>query len=368
MSTIKLVAVGDIFLGEHPYTLGHGVTSSCRRNGYDFVFEKLKPYTQSGDIVCGNLEGIIAECTDLERGIGSLIFRGDPECAAAMNAAGFNCLFLANNHTAQHGVDALDRTCRLLDESEIKWTGYSAGNPGSCSPVIFDEHGVRVGLLAYCDAQQYHLDQRILPLIDLHHIRDDLSQLKGRCDVMVVSLHWGEEFIDYPSPAQTVIAHEIIDAGAKLILGHHSHSMQGIEHYNGGVIFYSLGTFVKDLWRKELRESVVLMCEISREGVVGYQLVPIYINDSFQPEESSGPARAAFLERMDSLSKKLKLNLLVPRDEMQARYCYDASLLARRDKMDVLKYYLKNIFRYDKKLLLENVTLIIKRRLRRKNL
>jgi len=365
---VKLLAVGDIFLGEHPYTLGHGVTSVAKQRGCDFLFAKTSDYLLQGDIVCGNLEGIISPKQENEKGIKTSIFWGESTCASAMKNAGFNCLFVANNHTAQHGVKALKQTCELLDKNDIKWAGYNPSAPDTPIPVIFDVKGIKVGILAYCETQQYHLDTKILPIIHVEQIKNDVKKLRQECDVIVVSLHWGDEFIDYPSPKQTQIAHDIIDSGVHLILGHHSHAMQGIEKYNDGLIVYSLGTFVKDLWRKELRESIILNCDLTSTGIKQFSIIPIFINEKYQPELYDGQDGKEFIERLNQLSEKIDNSKLRNSKDLQKEYLQEVDKLSKFDKFEIYKHYTRNIMRYDKKLLFENIILMLKRRIFRRNI
>ena len=151
--SVRIIAVGDIFLGEHPVTLGHGVKTISRRNGCEFLFQKVRDYLKGADIVCGNLEGIISPKQNNETGVQEEIFWGEPTCAKAMQKVGINCLFLANNHTVQHGKNALERTSALLDSNNIKWTGYNASHPDTPIPAIFQSNELKVGLLAYCETQ-----------------------------------------------------------------------------------------------------------------------------------------------------------------------------------------------------------------------
>lgn len=366
--SVKIIAVGDLFMGEHPFTLGHGVASIAKKKGSDYIFEKIKSHLLNGDIVCGNLEGIISPKCNYETGIKYAIFWGEPDSAAAIRDAGFNCLFLANNHTAQHGKDALDRTCALLDKNNIKWTGYNPSSSEESTAVNFNIRGNRVALLSYCDTQQYNLNTPTLPIIDIERIKKDIFNLKSNSDIIIVSLHWGDEFIEYPSTIQVKMAHEIIDSGAHLILGHHSHVMQGIESYKNGLIAYSLGSFVKDLWRKELRESIILNCELTKDGLKGFSYLPIYINDQYQPEIYTGELSEMFISKLDSLSGEIQNDISADSQALLNTYKKEVEELTRDDKIDNLYHYIKNIFRYDKKLLLENIILILKRRLYRKNI
>lgn len=365
---VKVIAVGDIFLGEHPFTLGHGVTTIAKEKGCDFLFSEIKEHLKGGDIVCGNLEGIISPKEKNETGVKSAIFWGEPECADALKSVGFNCLFLANNHTAQHGIDALKRTCQLLDKNNINWTGFNEANPNSPIPAVFQVKGLKIGLLAYCETQQYNLDTPILSVINIGNIKRDINNLRKNCDIVIVSLHWGDEFIDYPSPRQIQIAHEIIDLGAHLILGHHSHTMQGIERYKHGLIAYSLGSFIKDLWQYKLRESIILKCELSTEGIKGFNIIPIFLNNKWQPEIYSGDAGNKLLKRVKNLSKAIENLTLNEYESIQSKYTQEVKRLLIKDKIDTALHYLANIFRYDRALLLENIMLMVKRRTFRKNI
>ncbi len=367
--TVRVIAVGDIFLGEHPVTLGHGVTSVAREYGCDFLFQEVIEHLQGGDIVCGNLEGIISPKLANERGITKAIFRGDPLCASALRTAGFNCLFLANNHTAQHGRDALARTCGLLDNHDLKWTGYNAEGAEKSVPAIFQVNGLRVGLLAYCETQQYHLDQPILPIIQLENIKRDVQCLKNDCDFVIVSLHWGDEFIDYPAPAQIDLAHKIIESGVTLILGHHSHTMQGIEHYKNGLIVYSLGSFIKDLWPQKLRESAILTFEMSNSGVRCVKILPIIIDKKYhRPKINSGQDGEKFIAYVQRLSSDIKRLSSVDAAILRKKYLSDVKKLLLRDRIGTVVHYLRNLSRYDKEMFFENIKLMIKRRMSRKNI
>jgi poly-gamma-glutamate synthesis protein (capsule biosynthesis protein) len=367
-NTVRVIAVGDIFLGEHPVTLGHGVKSIVKKKSCEFLFSRIRNRLEGADIICGNLEGIISPKKNDERGIRSAIYWGESTCAEALKRVGFNCLFLANNHNAQHGKDPLERTCILLDQNNIKWTGFNSANPDSPIPAVFEVDGLRVALLAYCKNQQYNLDTQILPISEFKNIKRDVCKLRENCDIIIVSLHWGDEFIDYPSPDQIDMAHKIIDMGVCLITGHHSHTMQGIERYKNGLIAYSLGSFVKDLWPRKLRESVILKCELSTKGVEDFNIEHVFINNEYQPEMYQGERAKKFRERVEALSQAVKRYRYDDFESMQKKYEQHVRRLLIKDRFETVIHYIQNIFRYNKKLLLENVILMLKRRIYRGNI
>ena len=103
-------------------------------------------------------------------------------------------------------------------------------------------------------------------------------------------MHWGEEYVSYPSPEQQQMAHAFVDAGANAVIGHHPHVMQGYEEYHGGYIFYSLGNFnffVDHPYAKKLIETTKAYCvgfDINDVGNLQYQIIPININNNWKPE------------------------------------------------------------------------------------
>ena len=72
---------------------------------------------------------------------------------------------------------------------------------------------------------------------------EDVVELRKQVDCVVVSLHWGYEYVEYPSPRQQAFARKLVRAGAQMVIGHHPHVVQGVERYQGGLIAYSLGNF-----------------------------------------------------------------------------------------------------------------------------
>ncbi len=163
-------------------------------------------------------------------------------------------------------------------------------------------------------------------------IKADVLKAKALADTVVVSLHHGIGYSDYPLPAHISLAHKIVDWGAHLILGHHPHVLQGMEHYRDGVIAYSLGNFVIDLSDPEVREkamsncllaktgkitfdperdtrpmeSIILQCRLDEGGVSDVRLIPIYINQDFQPVVLNDRKGQDILNRVKILSLNLK--------------------------------------------------------------
>jgi poly-gamma-glutamate synthesis protein (capsule biosynthesis protein) len=146
--------------------------------------------------------------------------------------------------------------------------------------------GTKIAFLAFnlypMDWVKFKDNEPAIAFYDSSRAKDIIGKLKNEVDVIVVSLHWGEEYKRSPTSAQIQIAHQLIDAGADLILGHHPHVVQKIEEYKGGVIVYSLGNFVFDQHRPETKKSIIFKAKLSKKGVTEFSTLPIQIV-GFQP-------------------------------------------------------------------------------------
>ncbi|MCH7780840.1 MAG: CapA family protein [Acidobacteria bacterium] len=139
----------------------------------------------------------------------------------------------------------------------------------------------------------------------------DVVAAREIADVVVVSLHSGKEYADEPNAAQVELSHAAIDAGALLVIGHHPHTLQGLEEYNGGLIAYSLGNFVFDLDAGDLEslgprafETVVLYVTLTEDEIVGVRMEPVFIDVlENRPRPATEAEARAILERVDALNE-----------------------------------------------------------------
>jgi len=314
---INLVAVGDIALVED-------YSTSIEKEGVSFLFSLIAPVLKERDIVFGNLEAPLSNqgCRDRSKPV---CFCGSPEGVGALVSAGFTHVSLANNHAYDYGAIALKDTQKRLAQAGIATVGVGRDLADSRRPLIQSFSGGTLALLAYnaytTNGRYYARRKKegVAPL-EYHYISEDIRSLRKRYNplVIVVSLHWGVEGNHYPTPFQRYLAHQIIEDGANLILGHHPHVIQGIEQYKNGVIVYSLGNFcfpdiasqhiVKGLGvrqQPENRESFIFRCEVTPDGVESYEVIPIYINQDFQPCLSCGQRRSNLLEQIARYSGPL---------------------------------------------------------------
>jgi len=136
---------------------------------------------------------------------------------------------IANNHYPDYGAAGKRSTRNALSAAGLGYSGYSALH-------IYEKEGIKVGFAGIRETI-YHQDK--------NRISREVAELKAAgCQYVVYSIHAGEEYASFHNALQTEMAHAAIEAGANLVIGHHPHVPQGIELYQDGLIFYSLGNFV----------------------------------------------------------------------------------------------------------------------------
>ncbi len=276
------MAVGDIWL---------------RTGGGRHPFWEVRHLLEGKDILFGNLETALSVTG--ERARKHHVIASPPDATRYLVDAGFDILSVANNHAGDLGAEGLGNTMHVLESRGILPVGVTA------PPVIMERNGLSIGFAGYTTG-------RVTPsggvsvnrLVEKEVVRDIVS-LAGRCDHIAISLHWGTEMACYPSPEQIDLAHRFIDAGATLILGHHSHTMQALERYNGGLIAYSLGAFQFDPnWPHNISpEAFILSVDLLPGGAIGdYGVIPLTIDDDFVPRPAEEARAEAIRTYIDDIS------------------------------------------------------------------
>lgn len=289
-----LVAVGDIMLSRDVEQ------KMIQKHDWTYPFLETATITSAGDIAFGNLE------TPLITGpavpTNSMSFRTDPQAVNGLTYAGFDVLSLANNHMKNHGTEGISSTLATLDQAGIAHAGAGITPDEARQPVIVEKNGVTFGFLAYTysadsstTATTNHMDEQ--------RLITDIETLKSTADAIVVSMHAGNEYQNRPNQQQISFAHTAIDHGASIVIGHHPHVVQSVEHYGDGYILYSLGNFVFDqMWSRETREGAIAAITFTGAKPSAPVLTPVLIYDFSQPRVVTGTEGDAILNRMNGFT------------------------------------------------------------------
>ncbi len=178
----------------------------------------------------------------------------------------FHAVTLANNHQLDNDVPGLVETPKILDELGLKYVGAARKDRDARFLVeTIEVKGWRVGFVV-ATAQTNrtplrdpgpHIGYVPAPALK-NQLVPVIEAARASHDLIVVQIHWGQEYEDAPARWQIDTAHAFVDAGADAVIGHHPHVLQGIERYKGGVIAYSLGNFVFPNAKERVRDTGVL--------------------------------------------------------------------------------------------------------------
>ena len=324
---LHIIAVGDIMLGR-------GVGDSLKANGFGFLhpFTEIFDYFKNADILFGNLEQPI---TSLEKSLDKnykYILKSIPEAIQGIQYAGFNMLSLANNHMMDYYWVGLDDTITILDDSDISHAGAGRDLIDARKPAIIEKKGLKIALLAYTDMAyvEYRGNPPLYFAADIHKpgvaplrlelIQEDIQKVQEQVDIIILSLHWGEEDSFRISERQKKLAHELSDAGADIILGHHPHWFQGIEIYNGKPIVYSLGNFIFDQPSPESKESFILDFAYQDTDLTGITAIPIKTVNQIRVIPQKGDEAKKMLKRQQRLSEELGTKTTIQGDILFVHY------------------------------------------------
>jgi len=279
---VRLAAVGDLLLSVDPRG------REAARDGEE-LFAEVRGVLTESHVVFGNLECALP-------GDGATVGHeavvvSTEALMRSVRTAGFTVVTLANNHTFDCLEGGCRRVRRVLEELGVAAFGAGENLAEAEAPAIVEAGGQRMAFLGAADrasgapflAAANHWG--VAPL-DVERLTGRVRELRGECEHVLVSLHWGEERFRIPSPRQMVLAHRLVDAGATMILGHHPHVLQGLERYNGGVVIYSLGNFAAGSvyftdgdvyrWRGAERAGCILRADLRPGGVEQVSQVPTW--------------------------------------------------------------------------------------------
>ncbi len=255
--TVTVGLVGDLGLGRH-------ITTTARsKKDFNWSFVNISPWLAENDFTLANLESPII--TDCPFGpTGTFTFCGDTQFVPYLKNYKF-VFNLNNNHILNYGQSGLSQTKDLLITDYFYDNFYTK-----------TVNGITFGFLGY-DFVSY-------PKLDTNEIISQIKKFGPQVDHLIVSIHWGNEYLLQPEKWRTDLAHRLIDAGADIIHGHHPHVWQNYEIYQGKYIFYSFGNFIFDQsWSYNTSHSQIARLSFSKNEIYDLLLYPIEIKFNSQP-------------------------------------------------------------------------------------
>jgi poly-gamma-glutamate capsule biosynthesis protein CapA/YwtB (metallophosphatase superfamily) len=343
-------AVGDIQFSKEPSDLLHSDAIS--------TFKK-------SSLNVANLEVVLSKCEEQEdKGKSNL--RTDPSLAPILSQLNCRVLGFANNHAFDFGSRGLLDTVDEVGKLGIRIVGAGRNLEEAQAPVYTELGETRVSFVAFSSSFRpgatasatssgiftvdvsalWELNSRLQvgqpgspPRVltkarqeDISVVKRRVSQAAAQSDIVVVLAHWGVAYRYDLTDYQRQVAHELVDAGAHLILGSHPHVIQGVERYKSGLIFYSLGNFIfqaedlppwgtghrSPLWKHWSRQSIMVNTYLSSGRISTTEIWPIRLSDEGTPYFAKGLEAHQILDTLSRLTESEGSKLTVNHDKEMA--------------------------------------------------
>lgn len=229
---ITVTATGDFTIGGDNYHRKDIFAPVLKSHDGDinFTLRNVKDILEADDLTIVNFEGTLTETkyVPASKKNNEFLFNIAPENVRVLTENGVEAVSLENNHVMDHGDEGYSDTIQTLEDAGIVWSN-------STEVGVIEVKGVQIAMLSYLCIDRYEQLWDKVPA--------DIAAAKEDYPIVIVSFHWGNEKDYVPTKNQIKMGRLAVDAGADLVLGHHSHRMNPIECYNGVYICYSLGNF-----------------------------------------------------------------------------------------------------------------------------
>lgn len=266
----------------------------------EYFFRNVRKIFQKDDLTLVNFEGTLtASDSRMDK---TYAFKGSPSYVKLLKKGSIEAVSFANNHCRDYGEKSYTDTIKTFRKAGIKYASY-----GKVS--IFKTKGIRIGMVAVNGLLGADYSKSL--------IAGGIKKLKKKhADLIIVSMHAGIEHTSAINQTQKDLAHYAINKGANLVLGHHPHTLQGIEKYKGSFIVYSLAnfcfggntnpsdkdtiifqqtfTFVNKKLKKD-KKIRIIPCMVSSTGAI----------NNYQPTPLKGSGKKRIIQRMNTYSKPL---------------------------------------------------------------
>lgn len=215
---------------------------------YDFapMFAQIKPYIQDADLALCHVETPMTPAPPT----GYPTFNTPPDLATAIRLTGWRACSTAGTHSLDQGQTGVDDTIRALDKAGVAHTGTFSSAAAQKTPLIMTIKGIRVAFLAYTELTNgipsphpwsVNRASAAQILADAHRARLDGAQ------VVIVNLHWGDQYVAQPSSFQLALAERLTRSpDITAVVGQHVHIVQPIRRLNGKLVVFGEGNLISN--------------------------------------------------------------------------------------------------------------------------
>jgi poly-gamma-glutamate synthesis protein (capsule biosynthesis protein) len=266
---LSLIMVGDCLI--------HGaVYDDAREDNNKYNFDKMldfvKPIVEKYDLAFYNQESILG---GTKLGLSSYpTFNSPQEVGDSFLKLGFNLVSLANNHTLDRGKTAIYESHKYWKKQEgVMTAGSYSSEEERITPNIMEKNGITYTLLSYTTTTNGIPKPKDAPYLvstyNKEEVKKDIERLRDKVDLLMVSMHWGEEYSHTPNNSQKEIANYLASLGVDIIIGHHPHVVQPIDFIGDTMVIYSLGNFISSQYGINKLTGLMASVNIKKQTIDG---------------------------------------------------------------------------------------------------
>jgi poly-gamma-glutamate synthesis protein (capsule biosynthesis protein) len=282
----------------------------------DYPYEEVRSILQQADLAIGTLNATISDYPPRTGCVPTYVLVGGANNADALARAGFDAMSVATNHIkncgpANCGERAFFDTLENLRRVGIAYVGAGENHDQAIQPIVLTVNGVRFGIVSLGQIEPMAFagpDRPGIAVLNEENLRFAIAEARKISDVVIAMPHWGPEDVATPNWIQRGLAQQLVAAGADLVVGNHTHVVQGIQEIEGSPVFYGLGNFVFDQDLNDHQQGVILKVRFKGTEYTGYELVPIQIGEDGRVRLANPDEAAETLQRIEDASLAIKQN------------------------------------------------------------
>lgn len=269
------------FTGDINFSEGWGTTEymDAQRGGiYDcFSIDLLQEMNDADILMVNNEFPYSTRGTALEGK--AYTFRANPSRVSLLNVFGTDLVGIANNHMYDYGPDALVDSLNTLDRAGMPHTGAGRNISEAEQPVYFIANGRKITIIAATQIERSYnytkeateTDPGVLKTLNAAKYVAAIETARENSDYVIAFVHWGTEGTHQYGADQVNLAKQFVAAGADVIIGGHTHCLQGIQYMDGVPIIYSLGNF---WFSSETLDTGIAQVRIQKDGTIRFRFIP----------------------------------------------------------------------------------------------
>lgn len=235
-------------------------------------------------------------------------FRANPKRVSVITEIGADLVSLANNHVYDYGEKALLDTIDTVEKAQIPYVGAGRNLQEAMKPVYFIANGRKIAIVSATQIERSlnytreATEERagVLKTLNSDKFVSVIRQAKSQSDYVIAFVHWGTEHTGHYEQGQVELGHAFIDAGADVIIGGHTHCLQGFDYYKGKPVIYSLGNF----WfnNKAIDTGLSQVVIHTESGEIEFRFLPCVQKNCFTSLAEEPQEKQRILKYMQRIS------------------------------------------------------------------